>query len=78
MRKQVTKEELNSFVQHTVSHTTLQTNFGDYSAIVVIGNQDYLVETEALNPESPGYITEVSRETAEKMIVTDYRTVTRY
>ena len=78
-RKRVSKTELHKFTQRAGdSITTLQTDFGTWAAVVWVDGKLYEVETEALNPESDGYIREITREEADKLIVTDFRAVTRY
>ena len=59
------------------SITTLQTDFGTYAAIVTIDGQDYEAETQSLDPTADGFVRPVTREEAERMIMTDYRTVLR-
>ena len=77
-RKRVSKQELHEFVARAGdSHTTLLTNFGTYAAIVTIDGQDYEVETQSLDPTADGFVRPVTREEADKMIMTDYRTVHR-
>ncbi len=59
------------------SITTLQTDFGTYAAIVTIDDQDYEAVTQSLDPTADAVVQPVTREEAERMIMTDYRTVLR-
>lgn len=78
-RREVSKAELDEFTKKAGGQvTTLETDFGTWAAIAIVGGQDYVVETEALNPEAPGYIEDVSQAKANKMITTNYRTRSRW
>ena len=75
IRRRVSKTELDEFARQAGDNiATLLTDFGDWSAIAWVDGKAYLLETEALNPEGPGYITQVTEEQSKEMIHTDYRT----
>jgi len=76
-KKRMTKTELDQFVKSADSVTTLQSDFGQWGAIIHKDGQDYEAWTDALDPEGDAMVEPISRDEAERAIIKDHRTVLR-
>lgn len=77
-KRTVILKELDEFTRNADAVTDLMTDFGTWAAIVTVEDQDYEVEAPRCDPTATGTIKPVSREEADEMVITDYRTVRRY
>ena len=73
-KRTVSQQELDEFTKSADAVTDLMTDFGTWAAIVTVDGQDFVAEVARLNPAAKGSIKPVTRDEADKMMVTDYRT----
>ena len=74
----ITQEQLAELLRNADVVTTLQTNSGDYSAVVCVDGKFLDVHSKALDPTAQAQIREISEAEAQRLIGTDFRTVRRY
>lgn len=74
----ITKNDLDILLREADAVSTLETNFGEYGAIVWIDDKVFDVYTRPLDPTSGAKVRTINDAEAQRLMQTDFRTVRRF